>query len=40
MERDGDRLARARRSQPFQYKLAARAISTVEGAAGLLGRLR
>jgi dihydroflavonol-4-reductase len=40
LERDGDRLARARRSQPFQYKLAARALSTIEGAAGFVGRLR
>jgi dihydroflavonol-4-reductase len=40
MEREGDRLARARRSQPFQYKLAARAVSTLEGAAGFVGRLR
>ena len=40
MEREGDRLARARRSQPFQYKLAARGVSTLEGAAGFLGRLR
>jgi dihydroflavonol-4-reductase len=36
-EREGDRMARARRSQPFQYKLAARTLSTVEG---VLGRLR
>ncbi|HKR98810.1 MAG TPA: SDR family NAD(P)-dependent oxidoreductase [Candidatus Dormibacteraeota bacterium] len=40
MEREGERLQRGRRSQPFQYKLAARAVSTVEGAAGFLGRLR
>jgi dihydroflavonol-4-reductase len=40
LDRDGDRLARARRSQPFQYKLAARALSTIEGAAGFVGRLR
>lgn len=37
LEREGDRMARARRSQPFQYKLAARTLSTVEG---VLGRLR
>jgi dihydroflavonol-4-reductase len=36
-EREGDRMARARRSQPLQYKLAARTLSTVEG---LVGRLR
>jgi dihydroflavonol-4-reductase len=39
-ERDGDRLARGRRSQPFQYRLAARALSTFEGAATMVGRLR
>jgi dihydroflavonol-4-reductase len=37
LEREGDRMARGRRSQPFQYKLAARTLSTVEG---VLGRLR
>jgi dihydroflavonol-4-reductase len=36
-ERDGDRLARSRRSQPFQYKVAARTLSVVEG---VVGRLR
>jgi dihydroflavonol-4-reductase len=40
LEREGDRVARGRRSQPFQYKVAARALSTIEGAAGALGRLR
>jgi dihydroflavonol-4-reductase len=40
VERDADRLARGRRSQPLQYKLAARALSTLEGAAGILGRFR
>jgi dihydroflavonol-4-reductase len=40
LEREGDRMARARRSQPFQYKLAARALSTVEGMAGMARRLR
>jgi len=40
VEREGDRMARGRRSQPFQYKLAARALSTIEGAAGVVGRLR
>jgi dihydroflavonol-4-reductase len=40
LEREGDRMARARRSQPLQYKVAARALSTIEGAAGLVGRLR
>ena len=40
LEREGDRMARARRSQPFQYKLAARALSTVEGAAGIFNRFR
>jgi dihydroflavonol-4-reductase len=37
VEREGDRVARARRSQPLQYKIAARALSTVEG---VVGRLR
>ncbi|HKN93677.1 MAG TPA: SDR family NAD(P)-dependent oxidoreductase [Thermoleophilaceae bacterium] len=37
LERDGDRLARARRSQPVQYKVAARTLSMVEG---VVGRLR
>jgi dihydroflavonol-4-reductase len=36
-ERDGDLMARARRSQPFQYKVAARTLSTIEG---VVGRLR
>jgi dihydroflavonol-4-reductase len=36
-EREGDRLARGRRSQPLQYKLAARTLSTIEG---VVGRLR
>jgi dihydroflavonol-4-reductase len=37
LERDGDRVARGRRSQPLQYKLAARTLSVVEG---VVGRLR
>jgi dihydroflavonol-4-reductase len=37
LEREGDRMARARRSQPFQYKLAARTLSVIEG---VVGRLR
>jgi dihydroflavonol-4-reductase len=40
LERDGDRMARGRRSQPLQYKLAARALATLEGAAGVVSRLR
>jgi dihydroflavonol-4-reductase len=40
LEREGDRMTRGKRSQPLQYKVAARALSTVEGAAGLFGRLR
>jgi dihydroflavonol-4-reductase len=40
LEREGDRMTRGRRSQPLQYKVAARALSTLEGAAGLVGRLR
>ena len=38
-EREGGRIARGRRSQPLQYKVAARALSTLEGVAGLVGRL-
>ena len=37
LEREGDRMARGRRSQPFQYNLAARTLSTIEG---VVGRLR
>jgi dihydroflavonol-4-reductase len=37
LEREGDRMARGKRSQPFQYKLAARTLSTIEG---VVGRLR
>jgi dihydroflavonol-4-reductase len=40
LEREGDRMTRGRRSQPLQYKVAARALSTLESAAGLVGRLR
>jgi dihydroflavonol-4-reductase len=40
LEREGDRMARGRRSQPLQYKLAARVLATMEGAADALGRLR
>jgi dihydroflavonol-4-reductase len=36
-EREGDRMARARRSQPLQYKVAARTFSAIEG---VVGRLR
>jgi dihydroflavonol-4-reductase len=39
LEREGDRIARSRRSQPLQYKLAARAVEGAEGAAGLAARL-
>jgi dihydroflavonol-4-reductase len=39
VERDGDRLARSRRSQPLQYKLAARAVEGAQGAAGAAARL-
>ncbi len=38
-EREGERLARVRPSQPPQYKAAASALRTVGGAAGLIGRL-
>jgi len=39
VEREGGRLARARHTQPVTYKLAARALGTLEGAAGLAARL-
>ncbi|HEX8856096.1 MAG TPA: NAD-dependent epimerase/dehydratase family protein [Thermoleophilaceae bacterium] len=39
MERDGARVARSRRSQPIQYKAAARALGAVEGAAAIARRL-
>jgi dihydroflavonol-4-reductase len=39
MEREGDRIRRARRSQPVQYKLAAGALRALEGTAGVAGRL-
>jgi dihydroflavonol-4-reductase len=39
IEREGDRFARTRRTQPVTYKLAARALGAVEGAAGLARRL-
>jgi dihydroflavonol-4-reductase len=38
-ERDGDRIARSRRSQPLGYKLAARAVDGLGEAAGLAARL-
>jgi dihydroflavonol-4-reductase len=38
-EREGDRIARARRSQPVQYKLAAGALSALGGAGQAMGRL-
>jgi dihydroflavonol-4-reductase len=40
LEREGGRVARGRRSQPLQYQLAARALSAIEGASSLVGRLR
>ena len=39
LEREADRLARSRRTQPVQWKLAAGAVRAVEGAAGAVGRL-
>jgi dihydroflavonol-4-reductase len=39
LDREGDRLARARRSQPVQWKAAAAAIRAAEGLAGAAGRL-
>ena len=40
LEREGDRFARARRGQPFGYKVAAGALDAVRGAAGLAGIFR
>jgi dihydroflavonol-4-reductase len=39
LEREGDRVARARRSQPYPYKAAAFALSAAERAGGLASRL-
>src|SRR5207248_5890474 len=39
LDREGDRLDRARRSQPVQWKAAAAAIRAAEGIAGAAGRL-
>jgi hypothetical protein len=39
LEREHDRLARGRRSQPVQLKAAAAALRAVEGIAGAAGRL-
>jgi dihydroflavonol-4-reductase len=39
LDREHDRIARTRRSQQFQYRLAGAAIGAVEGAVGLLRRL-
>jgi len=39
LDREGDRLARARRSQPVQWKAAAAAMRAVEDLAGAAGRL-
>ncbi len=38
-EREGDRFQRTRRTQPVTYKVAARALGAIEGAASLAGRL-
>jgi dihydroflavonol-4-reductase len=38
LEREHERIARGRRSQPVQYRLAGAAIGVLEGAAGLLRR--
>jgi dihydroflavonol-4-reductase len=40
MDRESDRLARSRRSQPVQWKLAARAVGAVEGVVGMVRRGR
>ena len=39
MEREGERIRRSPSSQPFQLKLAARAVAGIEDAAGAAGRL-
>jgi dihydroflavonol-4-reductase len=39
MERDGDRIRRSPAAQPLQYKLAARALESLDDAAGAAGRL-
>ena len=38
MERDGERIRRARHSQPLPWKVAARGVDTLRGAARLVGR--
>ena len=38
-EREGDRITRARRSQPVQYRVAAAALGTIAGASRAAGRL-
>jgi dihydroflavonol-4-reductase len=40
LEREGERFARARRSQPVQYKLGAAAFGVLRGAAGIVERFR
>jgi dihydroflavonol-4-reductase len=39
MEREGDRIARSRRSQPMQYKVAAATVGAVSNAGGIARRL-
>jgi dihydroflavonol-4-reductase len=39
MDREADRLARSRRSQPMQWKVAARAMGALEGMAGAASRI-
>jgi dihydroflavonol-4-reductase len=39
MEREGDRIARSRRSQPVQYKLAAATVGALAGAGGIARRI-
>jgi hypothetical protein len=39
LDRESDRLARGRRSQPVQWKAAAAALRAVEGVTGAAGRL-
>ena len=40
LERDGDLVARLRRSQPFRYRVAATGVDALVGAAGVASRLR
>jgi hypothetical protein len=39
LEREGDRIARARRTQPYPYKAAAMGVRAVERGFGMTSRL-